>query len=204
MTWAVFPGDRYTRAVLELVTANLSPQGSERVIAVVGGSMLEEAVDRTLRERLINIPNLANNLLKVDAPLGNAGPKIDLLCLLGAFDEKVCRALKGIARVRNFFAHRLDASFDTLDNDFNEAMRRLTLHENRTHYPHHLFGPDSQTAIEPINSKRDQFVVNLQLALLILMRDRISHEPHSNHPLTEDQLRAKYPNRDADGGTPQA
>ena len=195
MTWAIFPGDAHTRAVLELVTANLSPQGSERVIAVVGGAMLEEAVDRSLRERLLNIPNLANNLLGIDRPLGNVGPKIDLLCLLGAFDERTCRALKGVTSVRNFFAHNLGASFDSLNEDFARAMTRLTLHENRTHYPHHLFGPDSQTAIEPINSRRDQFVANLKLALIILMRDRISHDTHSNRPLTEEQLLERYPHR---------
>ena len=195
MTWAIFPGDAHTRAVLELVTANLSPQGSERVIAVVGGAMLEEAVDRSLRERLLNIPNLANNLLGIDRPLGNVGPKIDLLCLLGAFDERTCRALKGITGVRNFFAHHLEAPFDSLNEDFVRAMTRLTLHENRTHYPHHLFGPDSQTAIEPINSRRDQFVVNLKLALIILMRDRISHDTHSNRPLTEEQLLERHPHR---------
>ena len=103
--------------------------------------------------------------------------------------------MKGIAGVRNFFAHQLDASFDSLDEKFARAMRRLTLHENKSHYPHHLFGPDSNIAIEPVTSKRDQFVVNLKLALIALMRDRVSHHPHANQPLSEEQLLEKFPNR---------
>jgi len=161
--------------------------------------MLEEAVDRTLRERLLNIPSVVDNLLGVDRPLGNMGPKIDLLCLLGAFDDKARSAMKGIARVRNFFAHRLDASFDSLDEEFTRVMRRLTLHENKSHYPHHLFGPDSNIAIEGVTSKRDQFVVNLKLALITLMRDRVSHQPHTNYPLSEKELLEQFPDRyDAD------
>src|SRR5215475_7368755 len=104
MTWAVFPGDDHTRAVVEVLNANLLPQGSERIIAIVGGALLEEAVERTLRERLVD-NTAAANLLKPDGPLGNTGPQIDLLCLLGAFDDKVRRAMGALCRVRNFFAH---------------------------------------------------------------------------------------------------
>jgi hypothetical protein len=190
MAWAVFPGDEHERAVIELVTA-----GSERVAAIVGGALLEKALDQTLRERLLNLPELVDSLLRFDRPLGNMGPKIDLLRLLGAFDARTHKAMKGIARVRNFFAHRLDASFSSQDKDFTKAMGQLSLHQNRTHYPHHLFGSDSEIAIELISSERERFVVNLKLSLIALMRDRIGHVPYSNQPLTEDQLLEKYPDR---------
>jgi hypothetical protein len=195
MTWAIFPDDKHKQAVIELVTA-----GSERTIAMVGGALLEQAVDRTLRERLLDVPERVNSLLGVDRPLGNMGPKIDLLRLQGAFDESTHKAMKGIARVRNFFAHHLDASFSSQNKDFTKPMSQLTLHLNRTHYPHHLFGPDSDVAIEPISSEREQFVVNLKLSLILLMRDRIGHVPYSNQPLTEDQLLEKYPDRYSTGG----
>ena len=110
MTWAIFPDDKHTSALIELLTT-----GSERVMAVIGGALLEQAIDRTLRERLLNKPDLVDNLLEVDRPLGNMSPKIDLLCPLGAFDEKAHAAMKGIAGVRNFFAHHLDASLGSDD-----------------------------------------------------------------------------------------
>jgi hypothetical protein len=190
MTWAILPDDKHKSGLIELLTT-----GSDRVVAVVGGALLEQAIDLTLRERLLNLPRLVDSLLEVDRPLGNMGPKIDSLCLLGAFDEKARLAMKGIAGVRNFFAHHLDATLDSGDGKFIKAMRRLTLHENRSHYPHHLFGPDSDVAIEPVKSKRDQFVVNLKLALIILMRDRISHHAHTNRPRSDAELLELYPKR---------
>jgi hypothetical protein len=195
MTWALFPGDKYTRAALEIVTtASQHGPGAERVVAVLGGALLEEAVDKTLRERLQNIP-LADGLLSIDGALGNMGPKTDLLYLLRAFDSNTLKTLKGIAGVRNFFAHHLDASFDSLNKDFVNSIGKLVLHEGRTHYPHHLFGPDSQTPIEPVSSRRDLFILNLKLALIMLMRDRVSHEPWTNRQLTEEELLANYPDR---------
>src|SRR5262249_1531034 len=135
MTWAVLPGDKYTRAVIELLIEAAKPSGSERVMAVVGGALLEEAVNRTLSERLINDPRVIKNLLNPDRPLGNVAPQIDLLYLLGAFDDGTRKALKGLAGVRNFFAHNTDASFDSLNEDFVDAMKRLVLHEGKSYYP---------------------------------------------------------------------
>src|SRR5262245_6056249 len=135
MTWAVLPDNKYTRAVIELLTEAAKPSGSERVMAVVGGALLEEAVDLTLRERLINDPNVVNNLLKPERPLSGSASQIDLRYLLGACDDKTRSALKGRARVRNFFAHRTDASFDSLDKDCADHMKLLVLHEGKTHYP---------------------------------------------------------------------
>jgi hypothetical protein len=194
MTWAIFPGDEHLRAVIELVTAGFQPPQSDRIVAVVGGALLEEAVERTLRERLIDEPGLADSLLKPDKPLGNMRPQIDLLCLLGAFDEKTRQALKAIGGIRNFFAHHLDASFDSKDKKFRTSMTRLVLHENRTHYPHHLYGADTHIPLQPVNSDFECFVVNLQLALIILMRDRAAHEMHTNQALTEEQVRERFAN----------
>jgi hypothetical protein len=194
MTWAIFPTDEHTRAVIELMTS-LQAAGSERAMVIVGGALLEDAVEQTLRERLLDNPALVNNLVEIDRPLANMGPQIDLLHLLGAFEEKTRSAMKGIAGVRNFFAHNLNVSFASQDKKLQNALSRLTLHENRTHYPHHLFRPDSDALIEPVTTSQERFVVNLKLALIMLMRDRVSHEAHSNCILTEAQLLAKYPQR---------
>lgn len=108
MTWAIFHDD-HTAAIGELVS---SP--SERVSAVVGGALLDEHVRRTLSKRL-RISGVATGLFKTDALIGNVGPKIDLLYLLYAIDERTFKALKGIAGVRNFFAHNLTASFNSTE-----------------------------------------------------------------------------------------
>lgn len=188
MTWAILPYPEYKQALIELLE---SP--SPRILAVVGGALLDQAMDRTLRERFREDDGAADSILRVDGPLGNLGPKIDLLYLLGGIDQKHRNAMKGLAEVRNFFAHQTGASFDSLDPKFLNGIGRLTLHQGRTHYPHHLFGPDSATELEPVKNRRDQFIVNLKLSLIALMRDRVSHVAYSNQPLTDEQIRAKFP-----------
>jgi DNA-binding MltR family transcriptional regulator len=161
----------------------------------MGGSGVHWASAVVRRSTFKDDPRVVKNLVDPDRPLGNIAPQIDLLYLLGAFDDRTCKALKGLARVRNFFAHHTDASFDSLDDDFADAMKRLVLHEGKTYYPHHLFGPDSEVPIEQVITRRDQFVVNLKLGLIALMRDRISHHDHSNKPRTEEELLAIFPDR---------
>jgi len=132
MTWALFPEERYLKGVLELMSAGQSSPSPERVMAVVGGALLEEAVEGTIRERLINDPSVVNKLIEPDKPLGNMGPQIDLLRCLGAIDERTHSAFQGIVRIRNFFAHNLDASFDSIDKKFLKYMNKLVLHEDKT------------------------------------------------------------------------
>jgi hypothetical protein len=74
----------------------------------------------------------------------------------------------------------------------------LRLHEDRTHYPHHLYGANGSHPIEPIKNRRTQFVVNLKLGLIMLMRDRVSHRTHTNEPLTDDEIRAQFEKKPAE------
>ena len=48
--WAVLPIDKYIRGIEELV-AEANRDGSERIIAVVGGIFLKKRWNRTLREQ---------------------------------------------------------------------------------------------------------------------------------------------------------
>jgi hypothetical protein len=191
MTWAIFD-DSHTRGIIEMISS-----GSERVLTVVGGALLDETVRRTLKERFRDEPGIVANILEVERPLGSLGAKIDVLYLLYGI-EQTREALKGLAGVRNFFAHNLDASFDSVDKEFLKAMSRLRLHENRTHYPHHLYGGDGPYAIESIKNRRTQFVVNLKLGLIMLMRDRVSHRTHTNQPLTDGEIRAQFEKKPAE------
>lgn len=202
MTWAIFEHDVQLRAIGEMISTS-----SERVLAVVGGALLDEHVRRTLTERLRHNPDIVNNTLGsqrqgFDRPLGNLGPKIDMLYLLYALDEGTRGVMKGLTAVRNFFAHNLGASFDSLDKEFNKSLQRLTLHEGRTHYPHHLAGGDGPHALEKVKNRRDLFIVNLKLTLIALMRDRVSHVMNTNIPFTEEQLKEKLGSRLRDAAPP--
>jgi hypothetical protein len=158
-------------------------------MAIVGGTLLDDTLRRTLAERLRNDKDTSEKLLKVNGPLGNTGPKIDLLYQLYAFEKPVRNALYGLTEARNFFAHNLDASFDSKAEKMVGAMKLLTLHEGRTHYPHHLYDKDSEHEIEQVGNNRDRFLVNLKLCLIALMRDRVRHVAWSNTPRSEEDLR---------------
>jgi len=173
MAWALF-GDQ-ERGVLEMIEHS----GSHRVTAIIGGALLDEALTRTVTERLRNDEDIADKLFKVAGPLGNTVPKIDLLYMLHGIDGDTRKGMYGIAEARNFFAHNLDASFES-EKKMAEALRKLTLHEGRTKYPHHLKDMDSEHEIEEIRNNRDKFVVNLKIALIALMRDRVSHKKWSH------------------------
>jgi hypothetical protein len=184
MTWAVFD-DSHTRGIVEIIQS-----GSHRVTAIVGGSLLDAALDRTLSERLRKDKDIAGKLMKVGGALGNTGPKIDLLYLLNGLEKPTRNAIYGLSEVRNFFAHNLDASFESKKDKMVQAIEKLTLHEGLSHYPDHLAANrKTKTALEKIKNNRDRFLVNLRLCLIALMQDRVSHVPWSNTPLSYKKLR---------------
>jgi hypothetical protein len=97
-----------------------------------------------------------------------------------------------VVGVRNFYAHNLGASrsFETeTAKEYLDHMAHLTLHEGKTYYPDHRYGGVSKFPIETISDKRGAFLVNLKLCLIALMRDRCSHEPHSNKTLTSEEIK---------------
>lgn len=187
MSWAIFR-DAHLRAIGEM----LNDGATERVVAVVGGALLDETLRRTLAERLHNDPETTDKLLRVGRPLGNTEPKIDLLYLLGAVERPTRNALYGLTQIRNFFAHDLEASFESKEKTFLDAMKILTLHDGRARYPHHFLNDDSGPKIEDMKTNRDRFIVNLKLSLIALMRDRLRHEAWSNIPRSEESVKAQW------------
>jgi hypothetical protein len=77
---------------------------------------------------------------------------LPFLLPLHAFDDCVRKALKGVAGVRNFFAHNLGASFDSTDKEYDKAFGRL-VHQDLTYYPHPFLTGDSDQVIEKITDR---------------------------------------------------
>ena len=176
MTWAIFD-DEHVRAIGEMLTSS-----NQRVIAVVGGALLDEHLRRTLAERLRDDSTVRKRLMDMNRPIGNAAVRNDLLYMLHAYDRNMWKANDGIISVRNFFAHNLAASFDSTEEKFATAMNKLLLHEQRKFYPKHKDWSDTTKKIEPVKNNRTKLLVNLKISLLALMHDRVSHEMHSNQP----------------------
>ena len=141
---------------------------------------------RTLEERLRKNKDMNQKLFRPTGPLGNLGPKIDLAYQLYVFERHVRNSFYGISEIRNFFAHHLDASFDTEDKKLTEALAKLTLHQDRRFYPHPGTRTVSQFEIEAVVADRDLFLVNLKVGLIFLMADRLNHVLYTNTPIKNE------------------
>jgi hypothetical protein len=181
MVWAALNQQHY-QAIAEIAKTK-----SDRIIAVVGGAIIDDSLRRHLELRLRplhkNHTDMNEKLFKPTGALGNLVPKIDLAYQLYMFEKPVRNALWGIAEIRNMFAHHLIMSFKDKSKDMETSINKLTLHIGRTHYPEAFFGSgDSKYELHVEKGRRGHFIVNLQLCLLYLMRDGTSHEPWSNVP----------------------
>jgi DNA-binding MltR family transcriptional regulator len=84
--------------------------GSDRVIGIVAGAMIDASLTDVLRKELQ--PNSSNhvqdvqaNLFQADGPLGSFAAKISLAYLLGYFTQEAYADLQNFKYIRNLFAH---------------------------------------------------------------------------------------------------
>jgi hypothetical protein len=183
MTWAIFRLE-HNAAIMTLVQT-----GVPHATAILGGALLEETLTRTLSERLRNDTDALDKLTKPGGPMGFAAPKIDMLYMLGAIDRRAKNGMHGIAEIRNYFAHHIDMTFESKSKKMLDSLAKLKMHEGLTHFPHHLYKNRNGMKIDSVSNNRGKFILNLRLALIILMRDRVSHQLWSNAPLSERSLR---------------
>lgn len=84
---------------------------SDRGHVLCAGAYLELCVERALRAFLVKVKP-AERLLRADGPLGSHGARVDLSECLGIISMFEADALRLFARLRNTFAHQLDAKLD--------------------------------------------------------------------------------------------
>jgi hypothetical protein len=194
MVWAI-GNPAQNIALKELIHG----QSSDRVVGIVGGAILEDALREAMIERFRDVTghnaDMNEKLFRVGGPLGFFMPKIDLGYQLHMFEKPIRNAMYGIADIRNLFAHQLDMTFDSTNSKLIEATKKLTLHEGRTHYP--IPNWDSQNLgyeLEPTATTQGKFFVNLKLCLIWLFGDRNRHHPNCNIPITWGPMQFASPN----------
>lgn len=108
--------DRYwqRRDALEEFHKLFNEQGvvDERAIAIVGVTFLDSVLEHTLINFMIDDEKEASKLLGLDRPLGTFSSRITAAYCLGLICKTVRDDLRIVGRVRNKFAHELQASFD--------------------------------------------------------------------------------------------
>jgi hypothetical protein len=160
----------------------LEGQKSDRIVALLGGALVDDSLKVAIQQRLRFDKDMNEKLFKVGGPLGNTGPKIDLGYQLYMFEKPLRNTLYGLSEIRNMFAHRLDMTFSDKGEKLKVALAKLVLHEGRKVYPTPFENRDSVHELEPTNTPRDKFFVNLKISLIELLRDHFRHVPWSNAP----------------------
>lgn len=196
MVWAI-GNPAQSIALSEL----LYSESSDRVVAIIGGAILEDALKEALISRLRSPDghkvNINEKLFRMGGSLGSFLPKVDLGYQLYVFEKPIRNAMYGIVEIRNLFAHQLDMTFNSADKKMVEAIGKFTLHQGRTHYPIPWATWEEQASeheIETVVTPRDKFLVNLKLCLIWLMGDLGRHQPDSNIPIMSGPL--QFPSRD--------
>jgi hypothetical protein len=93
--------------------------GSDRVIAVVAGAIIDSSLTDVLKKELNRdgsdyTREIQGHVFRPDGPLGNLGAKIWMAYLLGYFTHQAHDDLQNFAKIRNFFAHYSEHnSFET-------------------------------------------------------------------------------------------
>lgn len=156
----------------------LSP--SERIVAVVSGALLDQALHHAIQTRMRNDEATMRRLFKGTGPLSGAN-KIHLGFLLYMFDEPMRDAMIAVSDIRNLFAHELGMSFKfKRDDRMRKAFSVLVLHQGRPYFPSPFWEGDSEYPLDPVTDERSQFLVNLRLCLIWLRADDNKHLAYSN------------------------
>jgi hypothetical protein len=195
MVWAIGNPAQNT-ALKELIHG----QSSDRVVAIVGGAILEDALKEAMISRLRDTAghkvDMNEKLFRVGGPLGFFMPKIDLGYQLEMFEKPVRNAMYGIADIRNLFAHQLDMTFESANTKLADAAKKLRLHDGITHYPIPVWeSQNSEYELEPIGTIREKFFVNLKLCLIWLFGDHNRHHPNCNIPITWGPMQFASPDK---------
>lgn len=95
-------GEKFLQVFNELNSA------TDRAAAIVGGSIVELALQSALEAQLHRDEELTNSLFRPSGALGAFAAKISLGFLVGIYGQDGRKELTIIKNIRNAFAHRLD------------------------------------------------------------------------------------------------
>jgi hypothetical protein len=178
MVWALLNDD------IRAGVAELTASDSDRVIALLGGAIVEEQLLQSIHLRLRHSSVQQIVFKPTGGPLGGFTPKIDLRYLLHMYEKAERKALIGIAEIRNVFAHKLTiASIEAEDNGLERGLEKLTLHSRYARYPAPFWQGDSDYEVEKPTSKRETLITNIKVLLVLLMRDMYLHQAYTNFPV---------------------
>lgn len=163
----------------------ITPNVGDRIVAILGTSLLDWSLRRAIEDRFIQSSVVEETFRAAGGPLGSLNAKLLLGYLLGMYKKPELAAMRGIAQIRNRFAHQLTVhQFDDSDAELRSAFASLNLHKYYSHYPLNMIaeGKVTDPKIPNASNSRDVFLINLQVLLILLYKDHARHLPNSNVP----------------------
>jgi hypothetical protein len=86
----------------------LTTERNDRGAALIGATLVESVLRRTIRKQLVSLNETENDsLFGRDAPLSSFSDLIRIGYALGLFDQRIRRDLDRLREIRNAFAHAL-------------------------------------------------------------------------------------------------
>lgn len=139
-------------------------KGSDRDAAILGGSILEELLNRLLRKKLVQSPICGDAIENSNSSLSTFSNKIQLSYLMGLISKKMYDNLTIIRKIRNKFAHEIvGSSFE------NEQIKSLC--KNLTYAKIPLFTEWLSAA-----SVKDQFLLHCTVIEVALVKKIVRYD----------------------------
>jgi DNA-binding MltR family transcriptional regulator len=136
MVWWIGGSNEIAEAIAQI------PRNSDRAVAIIAAAILERHITAAIKRRWRTAPNTSSSMLATEGPLGNFGPKVDLVYLMGLISAEAHADLKAIKKIRNKFAHYLD-----VDDFESQAIKSLS--QNLTHFENFVLKDDERSGPNP-------------------------------------------------------
>lgn len=140
-------------------------KGSDRDAAILGGSILEELLNRLLRKKLVQSPVFKDAIENSNGSLSTFSNKIQLSYLMGLISKKMYDNLTIIRKIRNEFAHEIVGS------SFENEQIKSKVEANLTYAKIPLFTEWLSAA-----SVKDQFLLHCTVIEVALVKKIVRYD----------------------------
>lgn len=140
-------------------------KGSDRDAAILGGSILEELLNRLLRKKLVQSPIFEDAIENSNGSLSTFSNKIQLSYLMGLISKKMYDNLTVIRKIRNKFAHEIVGS------SFENEQIKSKVENNLTYAKIPLFTEWLSAA-----SVKDQFLLHCTVIEVALVKKIVRYD----------------------------
>lgn len=140
-------------------------KGSDRDAAILGGSILEELLNRLLRKKLVQSSIFKDAIENSNGSLSTFSNKIQLSYLMGLISKKMYDNLNIVRKIRNEFAHEIVGS------SFENEQIKLKVENDLTYAKLPLFTEWLSAA-----SVKDQFLLHCTVIEVALVKKIVRYD----------------------------